>query len=184
MNVISGRELRRGYRAFWSSKLVRAGFGTLVAALVLFHVWLLGRSFSDQTLFEPIVAIKWLAAGLLLVGLGYLRANGHLVLRGHRAGVFWLLVLLLHVQLPVAPTTTDPAEPATQLAASGWLWALPATVSVGVSFALGFGLLLLAAGRAPVAVPRRGWVVTVHRRGRPVTGAIPALACRPPPAAL
>ena len=181
VNIISGRDLRQGCRFVWSSKPVRAGLGAITVALALFHVWLLWKSVSDQSLYEPVVATKWLVAALLLVAVWRLRSTGHLVFRGHRAGVFWLLVLLLHVQLPLAPVAEGAVATATQVGAGGWLWALPATVSLGASLAFAFGLFWLASGRVPVRVPRRRWEVAARRLGTPVTGVIPALACRPPP---
>jgi len=153
----------------------------MALGLVLFHVWLLWKSLSDQSLFEPVIALKWLVAVALLGAVWRLRSTGHLVFRGHRAGVFWLLVLLLHVQLPLTPIAESAVAAASEVTASGWLWALPATVSIGASFALAFGLFLFAAGRALLAVPRPRWRIVVHRRGTPVTGSIPALASRPPP---
>jgi hypothetical protein len=160
---------------------VRLGLASTAAALALFHVWLLWKAAVDQSLLEPIVALKWLAAVLLLIAVWQLRRAGHLVFRGHRAGVFWLLVLLLHVQLPMAPVSDDPAATASEVHAASWPWALPTGVSLGASLALGLGLFLLAAGRVAVLAPRRQWTVAVHRRGRPLAGSIPALACRPPP---
>jgi hypothetical protein len=178
---MSGRDLRQGCRFIWSSKPVRAGLGAMAVALIVFHVWLLWKSVTDQSLYEPVVAIKWLTALFLVGALWRLRKSGHLALRGHRAGVFWLLVLLLHVQLPLAPITEDAVAVATEVTASGWLWALPATVSLSASFALAIGLFWFGFGRALERAPRRSWSVTVHRLGSPVTGTIPALACRPPP---
>ena len=84
------------------------------------------------------------------------------------------------MQLPLAPVAEDAAAIA-EVTASGWLWALPATVSLSASFALAIGLFWFAYGRALKPASRRRWTVVVHRLGRPVTAAIPALACRPPP---
>ncbi len=155
---------------------MRALAGGAVLALALFHVRLFWQRLSDQSVLEPVVAAKWLVTALVLYGLWRLKAGGHRLLAGRRAGVFWLVALLLHVQLPVAP-----AAELTESAELGWLFALPATVSLGAAVALALGLGLAAWARAVERPPHAGVAVSTHRLGKPVAGSLLALASRPPP---
>lgn len=155
---------------------MRALAGGAVLALALFHVRLFWQRLSDQSVLEPVVAAKWLVTALVLYGLWRLKAGGHRLLAGRRAGVFWLVALLLHVQLPVAP-----AAELTESAELGWLFALPATVSVGAAVALALGLVLALRARASARPPRVALEISTHRLGRPVAGSLPGLLSRPPP---
>lgn len=65
-------------------------------AVVLFHGWLLWQRITDLTLLEPLVALSWGLAALVLVGFVRLRRAGVPLFRGRRALAMWLLVLLLH----------------------------------------------------------------------------------------
>lgn len=72
--------------------LVRLG----VWALVLFHVLLLARRIGDASLSDPVVALRWLGALLLLAsGILHRRSGGSLV-AGRGALAFWVAVFLLH----------------------------------------------------------------------------------------
>ncbi len=155
---------------------MRAVVGSVALALALFHLRLFWERVSDQSVLEPVVAAKWLLTALVLGGLWRLKARGYRLLAGRRAGVFWLLALLLHVQLPVAPAAelTGPVD-------LGWLFALPATVSVGAAVALALGLVLALRARASARPPRVALEISTHRLGRPVAGSLPGLLSRPPP---
>ena len=98
---------------------------SLLAGLVLFHGYLLWQRIASTTLLEPMVALRWGAAALLLVGFAYLQRSGISLIRGHRALVLWLLVLLLHAgMVPAAEGLRPLAEPELLLAATLWGFAL------------------------------------------------------------
>ncbi len=178
MRLFRGREAV-GERALLRRLLVRITGGALALGLVLLHLRLLWQRLSDQSVLEPVVAAKWLATVILLAALWRLRARGYRLLTGRPAGIIWLLALLLHIQAPVVPASqmTGPVD-------IGWLFALPATVSVGAVVAITLGValasLLGSSVRPPVAVLR----LRTRRRGGPVMGSLAAIACRPPPALL
>lgn len=77
------------------------------AFLVYFHALLLWQRVTDQTLFEPLVGLRWLGSLALLLGWYALQRRDIPLLWGRRAAVLWLLVLLLHVSFP-APANLDP----------------------------------------------------------------------------
>lgn len=162
------------------SRAIRIALGVSALALVLFHLRLLWLRVSDQTVLEPWIAAKWLASALLVVALWRLKVAGRRLFTGKRAAVIWLVALLLHVQLPVAPSAASPLTGA--LEPGSWLMALPVGVSMGaaLALALALGLALLAA-----ATPRRavtGLRASTLRLGAPLAGASPTLVSRPPPA--
>lgn len=158
------------------SSAVRWALGAGVAALGLFHLRLLWSRLTDATMFEPVVAVKWFAAALLLASLWWMRARGHKLFGGRRAAILWLIAVLLHVQLPapLASPLADGAESA------GWLLALPVGVSLGVGLAHGLARLLSGAFAA-AAPPRATRGPRLLSRLRPLVGALPALYSRPPP---
>jgi len=104
------------------SRFVAAG---LVAGLALFHSQLLWQRIASFTLFEPLVALRWGIAALLLAGFVCLERAGVSVIWGHKAMILWLLVLLCHAGM-VAPVGSHPplAEPGLLLALSVWGFAL------------------------------------------------------------
>lgn len=157
----------------------RALLGAVAVALAIFHARLLWQRLSDQTVFEPFVAAKWLVTGVLLLALWRLKANGHQLFLGRRAGVIWLLALLLHVQLPVVPVGAaalpEGGEPV------GWLFALPVGVSVGAALAVVLGLALAAAALGSSNRSPASRAVRTRRRGVTLLGSLPSLASRPPP---
>lgn len=67
-----------------------------VWALIAFHALLLMRRIGDATLADPVIALRWLgAAVLLLAGWLHSRRGGSLI-AGRGALAFWVAVLLLH----------------------------------------------------------------------------------------
>ncbi|RPH37119.1 MAG: hypothetical protein EHM91_15420, partial [Planctomycetota bacterium] len=77
-----------------------------VASLVLLHASILWDRLANGRMSEPGVALRWLAAGVLVAALVALRRRGVSILWGRRALVLWLLVLLLHAgaAAPLDPT--------------------------------------------------------------------------------
>lgn len=195
------RILRRSGRASIRARVLRALLGpdrssgrfaawmllpmaVVGAFLVYFHALLLWQRVADQTLFEPLVGLRWLGSLALVLAWFTLQRRGIPLLWGRRAAVLWLLVLLLHVSLP-APATLDPVALFTpDEAPAPGLIVLP--VAAGLSLLAVYLLQLLrrafrrSAGDPPVRRP--------ERRGRPP---VPRLAsgfrrgrfARPPPLA-
>ena len=102
----------------------------LVAGLTLFHSQLLWQRITSLTLFEPMVALRWGAAALLIAGFVYLQRAGVSVVWGHKALVLWLLVLLCHAGVVWPAGGHQPlAEPELLLALSLWGFALRALLT-------------------------------------------------------
>ncbi|MEO8505494.1 MAG: hypothetical protein ABI609_16485 [Acidobacteriota bacterium] len=79
--------------------------GSLAAlALAALHLPLLLQRFSDNSISEPVVLLRWLGALALLAGFAASRRRGDSLVRGRTALVLWLLVLVLHIGMaaPVA----------------------------------------------------------------------------------
>jgi len=150
-------------------------FGSLTTgALVAFHAVLLWARIRDLSIFQPLVALEWLAGLLMLVVLWHLRRQRVPLFRGRKALAFWLLVLLLHL-IAAPPAAGWVAEP------SGLLLALPATWGL-VSW-----VALLVALWA-VSIRRQAHLPAAHRRrGSPSAGSAASpghpfqLFARPPP---
>lgn len=68
----------------------------LVVGLGLLHSQLLWQRIASSTLFEPLVALRWGAAALVIAGFVYLKRAGVSVIWGHKALILWLLVLVCH----------------------------------------------------------------------------------------
>ena len=125
------------WRSPW--RLLRLGAVALGAAyLVALHAELLWQRIASQTLLEPLVALKWGAAAVLVAALLRLRSAGVSLWRGRRAVVVWMLVLLLHAGA-AGPAPGELA--ADQGGASGLLLVLPLCASVATVFELGRRLL-------------------------------------------
>ncbi len=152
-----------------------------VVALALFHLRLFWQRLSDLSVLEPQIAFKWLASAALVVALWRMRRAGRRLLSGRRAGVIWLLALLLHVQLPMAL----PAESLTgDLERVGWLLVLPVGLSASAVVTQMIGLALTALLLSRVVRPSRHRTATTTRLRAPLAGVLPSLSCRPPPLAL
>lgn len=151
----------------------------LVVSLVVGHAGVLVERITSASLLETGVLLRWLGSAVLLGWLVVLRKRGLVLWRGHRAGIFWLAVLLLHVQCGGA--FGDDATGA--LAATHALvWFLPSTVPLAaaiVVFALAplFGWLLVVGAKVAPTLLRPRVARGLNRRFAP-------LAPRPPPPAL
>jgi hypothetical protein len=125
------------------------------------------------------VLLRWLASAALFGWLVVLRRRGLAVWRGHRAGIFWLAVLLLHVQCGGA--FGDDAA-GTLAATHALVWFLPATVPLAAAIVV-FALAPLFGGQV-VQVVRRTLVSPPRRYARELVGRFTPLAPRPPPTLL
>ncbi len=145
-----------------------------VASLVLLHVSILWARVTQGQLGEPIIAVRWAAALVLLLALVALRRRGVPLLWGRRALVFWLLVLVLHAGMGIPQDARHPIAPE-QL-----LFVVPAAVGTA-SVLLVLLVTQLAAGE--LAGPAEALALAAAG-GLPVrrTGFRLALASRPPPA--
>jgi hypothetical protein len=122
--------------------LAFAGVGA-VAGLVVFHAGLFWAQFAAGRLREPQVALRWLAAALVLGLSLHHRRAGATLLRSRRGLVLCVVVALLHGNA-ATPAEVDAGAAAGVTEA---LLALPAT-SVPLALSLGLALALLAAMRS------------------------------------
>lgn len=155
----------------------KIGFGRLLGslalgALIFLHVALLWRRLADPSLLEAAVIGRWALALLLLAAGWSLHRREVSLVRGRSAVVLWLLILLLHVQLPASVEVGAKAEAAAQIVVLELLL-LVLTVAL---------LMRRGASAADPGAGRRRWGDLVPRaRGLDL---LPSLLCRPPPALL
>ncbi len=151
--------------------------GAAVAALVLFHGWLVARRLADPAGLEPRVAARWLAAFAVVGALLWLRSLGRPLFRGRKALAVWTLAFLIHGNAGAAPLPGD-ADGASGPGAL--VLVLPGALSLATASAL-----LLLAGAS-----RRHFLES-HERGlavRPASSLFFLSPCleghgpRPPPA--
>lgn len=118
-----------------------ARWSGLIAALALaiFHISLFWDRLLGGDLFDPAIALRWVAAAGLVAALAALRRMGVPLASGRKAFVIWLLVVLLHASgraVPVAPGDSPTGVDTT------WIFVLPSAVGV-----VGLGLLCATAAR-------------------------------------
>lgn len=173
---------RPGGRSGSPWRLLRLGALALGAAyLVALHAELLWQRIASQTLFEPLVALKWAGAAALVAGLAWMWRAGIPILRGRRAVVFWMLVLLLHAGTTV-PAVEDLAADLSDPAAGGLLLVLPLCATLATVFELGRRLLERRPAARPARRPVPRWLA-FEGPPRPALaqGFGPLVSCRPPP---
>jgi len=151
--------------------LMSIGGFALVAGLTVLHGGLLWQRLTDGSLLQPIVVARWAVSALLVLGLLQLWSKGLPVLRGRRAGVFWLVVVLLHAITPAAPL------PAVETVADGML---PAALALLAFLAVG----IVAATDHLWSPPLRPSYWRRQRRRRSSAGWYRILFSRPPPVTL
>lgn len=154
-----------------------------VAALVLFHLLLLWRRLEDLSLLEPPVILRWLATVALLGALVYLGRSGIPLLRGRKALVLWLLVLLLHVSVAAPGPAGEPDSGGLAEAALQLTLALPAVGSTALLLLLAL-MGLLAHGGLALSAAKDPWprtAIRVPSSFLQLNRALPSLANRPPP---
>jgi len=159
-------------------RLSRVLVSASVAALVVFHAWLLLGHLADGRLFEPLVAARWVAGGVLMALLQWLRRLNTPVVWGRRAAIVWLLVFFLHwsAQAPSHGAASDRAYPAP---AGVVLVVAPSVVTIGVLAAM---LLLLVGGGRHFRVSSRFAGCAALPDARVSSGPCTAAAfARPPP---
>ncbi len=152
------------------ARLLAAG---LVVGLALFHSQLLWHRIASFTLFEPLIAVRWGIAALLLAGFACLQRAGVSVIWGHKALILWLLVLLCHSgAVGLAEGHQLLAEPGVLLAFSLW----------GFTLRVILGDLDRMAGRV---VPQlAGFLLSDRPPGLPADpGCLGSLSPRAPPVA-
>ncbi len=143
----------------------------LTAALAIFHGGLLWQRLTDGSLLQPVVVVRWAVSALLVLALFKLWSSGLPLVRGRRAGVLWMVVVLLHAFTPGG------ALPAVEPVAEG---ILPAALAM-LAF-LSFGLVAARhAESTPTRRPRRR---RRPRARRSSAGWYRVLFSRPPPVPL
>ncbi len=143
----------------------------LVAGLALLHGQLLWQRIASYTLLEPLVALRWGVAMLILAGFVYLRRAGISIVLGHKALILWLLVLLIHAGMVVPIESHQPrAEPGLLLAISLWGFALRAILGERGHLAGGRvprRVRILPAGRPPGLPSEPELLASLHPRPPP-----------------
>jgi hypothetical protein len=157
--------------------VVRLLARTFVAALLVFHGWLLSVHVSTGKLFEPDVAVRWMVAVGIFGAFLTLRRVGVSVFTDRRAAALWLLVVLLHCH---AAWTGDALE-TVQAIPQAVVDLMPAGVQAAAALA---GVILLAwvALRPAVERPRWGLLDTpVRFAGMQAAAWALPFSPRPPP---
>jgi hypothetical protein len=127
--------LRSRSRVARSARAIARWSGLMAAlALAIFHIFLFWDRLVGGDLFDPAIALRWLAAAGLVSALAALRRMGIPLASGRKALVIWLLVVLLHASGRSVPVVA-PGDSATEIDAS-LIFLLPSALTV-----VGLGLL-------------------------------------------
>ena len=169
-------------RALLRRVVVPVAIAAPVAFLLYLHIRIFTERLLDLTILEPVVAVKWLASLLILAVLLKFRRAGNPLLKGRKALVVWMLVLLLHVQIS-APIGSDVGTKFDPQQSMLLTFLLPALISTAVSLALSFGRFSRIARRLR---SQRSAAILLRRRlppkSRLLAGFSLAILSRPPPA--
>jgi hypothetical protein len=148
-----------------------------VLLLVAHHAWLLGARILDGQIVDPLVALRWTAAALLATAFLGLRRLGLPLVRGRKAIVLWLLVVLLHAHAAWVPATTGAPAAGRETVATA-----AAPVVAGSVLALGLFLLtLLLRETRPAVALARGPLSGEAPPRLAASGFLLRLSARPPP---
>jgi hypothetical protein len=162
--------------------LVTAGVHALArlayAALVVFHVWLLGQHLLDGRAFEPATAVRWSLAVLVLAGFRALSQRGLPVFVGRRAVGLWLLVVIIHCSAAWDGGAAAALDKAIPESVTGLAQLSVATLVLGAALAAVFA----PASRSWTGGRPAFWV-PVLVAGLPSTGFVSRFFPRPPPLA-
>ncbi len=187
LKAVGGRDaeapreaLSRRHANFYQG-LLAAPATVLVVGLIAFHAQILWQRLASMTLLQPDVALRWALSVAVLAGLFQLRRAGVSLLKGRKAIVFWLAVLLIHVSLPI-PGGEQPADDVVPSQGAALFFILPATATL--TLVVGAALALQAVSAGAGAGSRVG---RYRCRSRPIGGpslteSYPHLFSRPPPA--
>lgn len=156
-------------------RVIGVGGFALTAALAVFHGQLLWQRLSDGSLLQPMVVARWAASALLVLVLLQLWSRGVPLLRGRRAGVLWLVVVLLHAMAPGG--AVPGAVPAVGPTLEGML-------PVALAMAAFLAFAVAAAPRRGLPAARRPAWRRRQSAHRPSAGWHRALFSRPPPVSL
>jgi hypothetical protein len=152
--------------------------GAAGIALIAFHAWLLVWRLAEGQIAEPVVALRWILAGVLVTALGALRRAGIPILLSRRGTVVWILVALLHAHTGGGPVV----QSADARSTAALLVVLPVAATGIVASAL---LLTLGAGVRRgnrFVIPLRPlWALNCRPARPPADWFGPALPARAPP---
>ncbi len=92
-----------------SQALFGLGIGLAAVALALFHLQLLVDRIANLANLQLDIALRWILTAVVLGSIAKLRRNGISVVWGRPALVLWILVLLIHIQVPLGsvPAAAD-----------------------------------------------------------------------------
>jgi hypothetical protein len=127
--------LRSRSRVARSARAIARWSGLMAAlALAIFHIFLFWDRLVGGDLFDPAIALRWLAAAGLVSALAALRRMGVSLASGRKAFVIWLLVVLLHASGRSVPVVA-PGDSLAEIDASA-IFILPSALTL-----VGLGLL-------------------------------------------
>jgi hypothetical protein len=152
--------------------------GAAGIALAAFHGWLLVWRLAEGQIAEPVVALRWILAGVLVTALAALHRAGIPILLSRRGTVVWILVALLHAHTSGGPVV----QAADAESTAALLVVLPGAVTGIVASAL---LLRVGAGvrrGSHFVTPLRPlWALNCRQALPPADWFGPALPARAPP---
>ena len=158
--------------------MIRRTLSILSAALVAFHVWVLGDQIWRGAIADPALLLRWLFAAGLVGAVVVLRRRGISLLWGRRAVAVWSLAVLLHGPAVLDRSGAIDGDVLPEVAAV--LTQLTGAVAIGFGLALLLALLrrgVRATGSARRIAAGRGIFEPAHFDGCIVQSP------RPPPLA-
>lgn len=114
-----------------SRGLFGLGVGLAAVALALFHLQLLLDRIANLANLQLDIALRWILTAVVLGSIAKLRRNGISVFWGRPALVLWILVLLIHIQVPLG-TSWHTADGAEAVPADELLLILPVSLSLAL----------------------------------------------------